>query len=100
MKNLPYQTNHNISPNLPLFSSVDSKGNITYPIKSIFLDFCRKGASSANLNPFSGHSFRIGGTVELLLSGVPPEVVASLGGWSSMAFLLYWRKLDEIIPNH
>ena len=38
--------------------------------------------------------------MELLLSGVPPEVVASLGGWLSMAFLLYWRKLDEIIPNH
>ena len=56
--------------------------------------------SSPNLSTFAGHSFRIGGTVELLLSGVSPEVVASLGEWSSMAFLLYWRKIDEIIPQH
>ncbi|KAF8646289.1 hypothetical protein AX14_009087 [Amanita brunnescens Koide BX004] len=99
---LPYQTNHwhNILPHLPLFSSIDTQGNVSYPIKSMFLNFCHKGTSSANLNPFSGHSFQIGGTVELLLSGVPPEVVASLGSWLSMAFLLYWCKLDEIIPNH
>ncbi len=38
--------------------------------------------------------------MELLLSGVPPEVVASLGEWSSMAFLLYWCKIDDIIPQH
>jgi len=45
-----------------------------------------------------GHSFRIGGTVELLLAGVPPEIVAATGGWSSLAFLLYWRRMDEILP--
>ena len=45
-----------------------------------------------------GHSFRIGGAVELLLAGVPPEVVAATGGWTSLAFLLYWRRLKEILP--
>ena len=45
-----------------------------------------------------GHSFRIGGAVELLLAGVPPEIVAATGGWTSLAFLLYWHRMDEILP--
>ena len=45
-----------------------------------------------------GHSFRIGGAVELLLAGVSPEIVAATGGWTSLAFLLYWRRMDEILP--
>ena len=45
-----------------------------------------------------GHSFRIGGAVELLLAGVPPEVVAATGGWTSLAFLLYWRRMEEVLP--
>ncbi|KAJ3971831.1 hypothetical protein EV361DRAFT_909063 [Lentinula raphanica] len=44
-----------------------------------------------------GHSFRIGGAVELLLAGVPPHVVAAIGGWSSLAFLVYWRRIEDII---
>jgi hypothetical protein len=46
----------------------------------------------------SGHSFHIGGMVILLLSGVPPEVVAATGAWTSLAFLLYWCRMEEIIP--
>ena len=45
-----------------------------------------------------GHSFRIGGAVELLLAGVPPEIVAATGGWTSLAFLLYWCQKEEILP--
>lgn len=41
------------------------------------------------MDHISGHSFRIGGAVELLLAGVPPEVVAATGNWTSLAFLLY-----------
>ncbi|KAF7326758.1 hypothetical protein MVEN_02594800 [Mycena venus] len=29
---------------------------------------------------------------------VPCKVVAALGGWTSLAFLLYWRKIEHIIP--
>ncbi|EAU89100.1 hypothetical protein CC1G_08508 [Coprinopsis cinerea okayama7 len=53
---------------------------------------------SAGLGHVSGHSFRIGGAVELLLAGVPPEIVASTGGWTSLAFLLYWRRVEEVLP--
>ena len=45
-----------------------------------------------------GHSFHIGGAVALLLAGVPPEIVAATGGWTSLAFLLYWRRMEEILP--
>ena len=30
--------------------------------------------------------------------GVAPEVIMKLGGWSSLCFLLYWRRLELIIP--
>jgi hypothetical protein len=26
-------------------------------------------------------------------------VVAATGGWTSLSFLLYWRRLEEILPN-
>lgn len=41
--------------------------------------------------------FRIGGSVELLLYGVPPEVATITGGWTSSAFLKYWCKVEETI---
>lgn len=45
-----------------------------------------------------GHSYCIGGSVELLSIGVAPEVIMKLGGWSSLCFLLYWHRLELIIP--
>ncbi|EAU91389.2 hypothetical protein CC1G_07424 [Coprinopsis cinerea okayama7 len=45
-----------------------------------------------------GHGFCIGGTVALLLAGVPAQVVATTGGWTSLAFLTYWRRIEEIVP--
>lgn len=63
-----------------------------------FLDFCTDIWSKAALAHVLGHSFRIGGAVELLLAGVPPEIVAATGGWTSLAFLLYWRRMEEILP--
>ena len=46
-----------------------------------------------------GHSFHIGGAVELLFARVLPEkVVAATGSWTSLAFLLYWGHMEEILP--
>ncbi|KIL71851.1 hypothetical protein M378DRAFT_65500 [Amanita muscaria Koide BX008] len=92
--------NHKVPPDVPLFSYMDnSQSRSIPPVKTKFLEFC-----NSNVLPHQkkilGHSFRIGGSVELLLAGVPPEVVASIGGWTSSAFLLYWRKLEDIIPLH
>lgn len=62
------------------------------------MDFCTDVWSKAALAHVLGHSFHIGGAVELLLAGVPPEIVAATGGWTSLAFLLYWRRMEEILP--
>jgi hypothetical protein len=66
--------------------------------KDCFLDFALGIFEKAGLEHVQGHSFRIGGAVELLLAGVAPHVVAATGGWSSLAFLLYWRRVEEVIP--
>ncbi len=31
--------------------------------------------------------------------GVPPETVAKIGRWASLAFLLYWRRVSEVITR-
>ena len=67
-------------------------------LKQTFLAFVMSIWQTAHLAHVLGHSFRIGGAVELLLAGVPPEIVAAIGGWTSLTFLLYWRRMEEILP--
>ncbi|KAF8882336.1 hypothetical protein CPB84DRAFT_1686772, partial [Gymnopilus junonius] len=67
-------------------------------LKHDFLNFVTGIWSSAMLAHILGHSFRIGGAVELLLVGIPPEIVAATGSWTSLAFLLYWHHMEEILP--
>ncbi|KAF5386129.1 hypothetical protein D9615_002403 [Tricholomella constricta] len=67
--------------------------------KSLFLSTTSKIFLTHSLDPVFGHSYRIGGVIELLATGVPPEVIMKLGGWSSLCFLLYWRRLDFLVPN-
>ncbi|KAF9226156.1 hypothetical protein BS17DRAFT_697732, partial [Gyrodon lividus] len=45
-----------------------------------------------------GHAFRIGGTTELLIQGVAPDIVATQGRWTLRAFLEYWRCIEVILP--
>lgn len=51
-----------------------------------------------NLPRITGHCFRIGDTTNLLLQGIPPDVVKLLGRWTSDSFLRYWRSLELIAP--
>ncbi|KAI5981618.1 DNA breaking-rejoining enzyme [Pisolithus albus] len=53
---------------------------------------------NAGFPDMPGHAFRIGGATELLLQGVPPDVVATQGRWKSQAFLEYWRQISSILP--
>jgi hypothetical protein len=85
-------------PNTPLFSYKLPSGSWSPMIKKEFISFVTKAWGRPGMARISGHSFRIGGAVSLLLSGVPPEVVAATGGWTSLAFLLYWRRVEDIIP--
>ena len=93
------RVNSLLPSSFPLFSYIDELGSPTMYSKTEFLDFCRGIWQDAALYHIFGHSFRIGGAVELLLAGVPPEVVAATGGWNSLAFLVYWRKISSIIPQ-
>ena len=81
-----------------LFAYVTADGRWEHMTKNRFMNFCTEIWSKAALTHVLGHSFRIGGAVELLLAGVPPEIVAATGGWTSLAFLLYWRSMEEILP--
>jgi hypothetical protein len=90
--------NRDVPPTSSLFAYTIANGGWEHMTKYKFMDLCSEVWSKAALAHVLGHSFRIGGAVELLLAGVPPEVVAATGGWTSLAFLLYWRRMEEIIP--
>ncbi|KAF5338277.1 hypothetical protein D9611_014623 [Ephemerocybe angulata] len=60
--------------------------------KSVMMARCEAIWTSYGLVHVDGHRFRIGGATELLVGGVPPEVVAAIGRWTSLAFLLYWLR--------
>ncbi|KAJ3820733.1 hypothetical protein F5880DRAFT_1668963, partial [Lentinula raphanica] len=94
------EKNRSVPGGFSLFAYIDVLGQPQNMVKSVFLDFCTSIWAKVGLNNVHGHSFRIGGAVELLLAGVSPEVVAATGGWTSLAFLLYWRRFEEIIPTH
>ncbi|KAJ6522154.1 hypothetical protein B0H19DRAFT_973664, partial [Mycena capillaripes] len=84
---------------LPLFTFASTSGPkvLTTPK---FLQRCNEIWKVAGYPRTTGHSFRIGGTTELLLAGVPPYVVKAMGRWSSDASLRYWRSLEDLAPIH
>lgn len=92
------RVNQNVPDSAPFFAfqQDDSWEALT---KGVFLKRCNEVWAAAGLTVITGgHSFRIGGVTELLLRGVPPEVVAKQGRWRSDAFLKYWRRIETIIP--
>ncbi|RXW17778.1 hypothetical protein EST38_g8068 [Candolleomyces aberdarensis] len=93
------KVNASAPPSSHLFSYQTESGRWAPMVKSKFLDRCHSIWSSLGLLRVHGHSFRIGGATELLLGGMPPHVVASVGRWKSLAFLLYWRRVSDIISN-
>ncbi|KAK0451979.1 uncharacterized protein EV420DRAFT_1702088 [Desarmillaria tabescens] len=92
------KSNKDVPDNAPLFAFKTSDSSWAPMTKEWFLDRCRKIWELLNLDFIHGHSFRPGGATELLLAGVPPETVAKQGHWKSLAFLIYWRKLEDLIP--
>lgn len=84
---------------LPLFT-YQASGSVTILTKPKFLARCNAIWRTHGLPRTTGHSFRIGGTTELLLAGVPPDVVKAMGRWSSDAFHKYWRSLEDLAPRH
>jgi hypothetical protein len=89
--------NVSVPSNAPLFAFETAQG-WSPMTKSWFLTRCNDIWKSADLPVLSGHCFRIGGATELLLRGVPPDMVATQGRWKSKAFLEYWRRIESILP--
>ncbi|KAJ7240710.1 hypothetical protein C8J57DRAFT_1562109, partial [Mycena rebaudengoi] len=92
-----FLTNKLVPKHAPLFAFQNDAGNWSPMTKDWFLGRCFPIWKAASLLAVFGHSFRIGGSTELLLAGVPCDIVAALGGWTSLAFLLYWRKIEHIV---
>ncbi|KAJ7250482.1 hypothetical protein B0H12DRAFT_1120556, partial [Mycena haematopus] len=53
--------------------------------------------STTPLGLLFGHSYRIGGSLELFSAGVHPEVVTKLGA-GPLCFPIYWRLLQKFLP--
>jgi hypothetical protein len=76
------------------------KGKVQVMDKELFMAMCNEIWSQHGFQRITGHSFRIGGTTSLLLSGVDVEIVKGMGRWSSDAFKLYWRKVEVLFAKH
>ena len=69
--------------------------------KSVFLTRIRKALKDAGRPPLTGHSLRIGGTLEYLLRGVDFSVVRVKGRWASeAAFTGYLRKHGQVLAPY
>jgi hypothetical protein len=88
-----------IPPGAHFFSFRTNSGWKPMP-KSWFLDRCNAVWKARGLESLFGHSFRIGGATEMLLLGIPPDVVMVQGRWTSRAFMEYWRRSHEILPRY
>lgn len=92
------ESNLNIPSHAPLFSFETASGSWAPMTKPWFMARCNSIWVAAGHPAMPGHAFRIGGATELLLEGVPPDVVATQGRWKSRAFLDYWRRIESILP--
>ena len=88
-----------LDDNLPLFtfSTPSSSHALT---KVAFLNRCNQIWTKFRYPCSTSHSFCIGGTTELLTTGTAPDIVKTMGHWSSDSFLCYWRDLEVISPLH
>ncbi|KAJ7241314.1 hypothetical protein B0H12DRAFT_1237040 [Mycena haematopus] len=91
------RVNHSPPPGTPLFA-FRSQSAWRPLTKDIFLRTTDAIYKAGKLDTVFGHSYRIGGALALLVAGVAPEIIMKLGGWSSLCFLIYWRRLQLILP--
>ncbi|KAE9398924.1 hypothetical protein BT96DRAFT_1105041, partial [Gymnopus androsaceus JB14] len=92
------RVNHSPTDTTPLFSYRLDNNSWSPLLKSHFLSFTSDIFKSQKLENVFGHSYRIGGSLKLLLDGVAPEIIMKLGGWTSLCFLIYWRRLEQVLP--
>ncbi|KZT00862.1 uncharacterized protein LAESUDRAFT_665165, partial [Laetiporus sulphureus 93-53] len=82
----------------PFFTFKMASGGWAPLTRTWFLDCCNIIWTEFGLQSVTSHSFCISGATELLLCGMPPDVVIIQGHWKSHAFLDYWHRIEQIIP--
>lgn len=82
--------NSNVPPPAPFVAYETAGGGWAPMTRPWFLACCNQVWRAAGLLELTGHCFQIGGASELLLRGIPPDVVAMQGCWKSRASLEYW----------
>ncbi|KAJ6562871.1 DNA breaking-rejoining enzyme [Mycena vulgaris] len=89
--------NSTVPDTAPLFAYT-SRSGWAHLTRADFMGRCNDIWMAAGMGALNGHGYRIGGTTHLLLHGVDPWIVMKQGRWTSAAFLLYWRNVEEILP--
>ncbi|EGN94727.1 hypothetical protein SERLA73DRAFT_62005, partial [Serpula lacrymans var. lacrymans S7.3] len=99
-------TNHlninNPSPNQHIFAYQQNKGKITTMVpltQKTFLTTINKALMAGGQQKMTGHSIRIGATLEYLLQGVPFDAMKVKGRWASDTFRIYlWKHTQILTP--
>ncbi|KAI0313995.1 hypothetical protein OF83DRAFT_1165386 [Amylostereum chailletii] len=82
------RVNKDVPDGAPLFAFKTEEGWAPM-ILLWFMKICNEIWQDAKLDCIkTGHSFRIGS----------PNMVAQLGRWESDSFLVYWRKMEKVLP--
>ena len=68
--------------------------------KPEFMKIMRSAALQAALQPFQGHSIRIGATLEYMLRGLSFEAMKAKGRWSSDSFHTYLTQHAQILAPY
>lgn len=84
----------------PLFAYNDGAGGFKPLAPDAFLGWVDEILALAGRDRVFGHSFRIGGTTHLLMSGMLIEMVKLAGDWSSDAWKVYVKKHIVILSPH
>ncbi|KAL7282059.1 hypothetical protein ACG7TL_003527 [Trametes sanguinea] len=90
-----------LAPSVHLFAYRKPSNNAIVPLtRRAFLARVKVAALGIGLPNVSGHSLRIGGTLEYLLRGLSFETVKAIGRWKSEAFTLYLRKHAQVLAPY
>jgi hypothetical protein len=83
----------------PLFAYRSGHGH-TPMTRTRFLGHLKQACGRLGVKTPHGHSLRIGGTLELLLRGVPFEVVKTKGRWKGESFQRYLREHSAVLAPY
>lgn len=91
---------NNPGTNFHLFGYPNKNGKMIPLTKTTFLRQISEAAAAAKLQRLSGHSIRIGSTLEYLLRGLPFDVMKVKGRWNSDAFHQYLRDHAKVLAPY